>query len=266
MSLIESEKATKAPVSYIDRLEHLLMLIECDDNIGAAFCKNPKSVMKSYDVDDILCEINGASIYYSDVVLAADEDARIAVARTLLRRVKMSDEDPGIQPRAVVPIANAAILANGVFVANGAFYANAFALADGNVALNINVGMNLNVKLNSNTMGENTFEIVGQKRRIPRTEKVILSEAYRTSDMYRAMDSGGYSSVRQGAMLKNAIEQNTQDTRSEEYFKGDDGLYISGFSYEGKHFIFSYRKSDGVLYIENSLIDSEKNTEIACFN
>lgn len=176
-------------------LRELLDGLDAEEERAAAFAADPTGYLEIAGVGDMACEFDGEKVLISKIIEAANEKARIPVARALARRMDYilddGEDSPG-EPR-TIPIVNA------IFNAN--------TLANMNALVNTNIGVWTNA-MSISLANENTKTNLNGVRRQVRTngrKGIWLGDAYYHSSGYRALDSMGYSPLRQEALIAKVL-------------------------------------------------------------
>lgn len=175
--------------------KELLDDLDAEKERATAFATDPAGYLEAAGVSDMACEFDGEKVLISQIIEAADVKARIPVARALARRMDYllddGDGSPG-EPR-TIPFVNA------IFNAN--------TLANMNALVNANVGVWTNA-MSITLANENTKTNLNGVRRQVRTngrKRIRLDNAYYSSSGYRALDSMGYSPLRQEALIAKVL-------------------------------------------------------------
>lgn len=174
---------------YVDALDTLVADVELSNSARQEFENSPCLIFERYGIPDLQLVAEGKTFSLYSLVESANKDARVPVSRTICRRIRLANDPKGrgIELR-TIPLLNAVFNANAVVTINMVANANAMVQANANFTYQVN------------SFGYGNPSVKGH------TGAVILSDTYRNSALYEALDDEGVSIVRQAAALKSLIE------------------------------------------------------------
>lgn len=231
MSGWETEESMSAKLLA---LRNALALAESSLAEKQAFLRDPRQYLESLGIGDVVCHFGDSDISFSRAVASADEDARLAVARAIFRRMTYgANDEGGIEPQGI-PLALAFPVVNALIVGNVVLMTNAVA--------NMITTTNVSGRLSSCDLQEN------------RPRQVLLGDSYRAGAVFKKLDEMGYSEARQAVLLREIID-NKSDVTDDKNDLNDAVCCEESCEVNGLIFKVIYRSQRDILIIDSGTID-----------
>lgn len=242
---IPLKQSNRALAQDLESLEILLDYVDSNEDQRALFSNNPLNYLEKHNTADIICEANGQSMSFSSIIMACERDARVPVAKTLLKRLQMGQQVQDIDHPSTpqtVPFVN--VVANSNLLINANFFANVMFNTNGMINANANMSTKVNyygAAINESMLNRKCQLAVKANKKF---ENSLLSEK---------LDEYGYSLFRQQALAKTLIARQDPDMK-------DCIRKCIQCNYKDISFSLTYSINGDILYLlDANLVDVSSN-------